>query len=190
MLSERGLTLAEILVATAIIAIGLVALAMVIPISSYGVHEGNALSTATFFAEQRLEAVRNAAWTTTPSANDCLGLSTTSDGTVGVAPSSTTCTRSSLPAPDVSACASGSGCTTYADESTIAGYPAYGRTVRVYDCATTIVPSSSAGCAGMTDRDMRLVRVAVTYRPMSGVGGSAATATKSAVVEMVVARRQ
>ncbi len=189
MLNERGLTLAEILVATVIIAIGLVGLATVIPLSNYGVYEGNALSTATFLAEQRLEAVRNTAWTTTPSANDCLGLSTTSSSTVGSAPTSTTCTRSALPAPDNAACTSGTSCTTYADESAVTGYPAYGRTVRVYDCSTTIIPNSSAGCASVTDANMRLVRVTVTYTPISGVGSSASGATKSAVVEMIIAKR-
>src|SRR5688572_32005011 len=107
---ERGLTLAEILVATVVISIGLVGLAVVIPLSSYGVHEGNAMSTATFLAEQRLEEVRNASWTTTPAANDCLGVGP------AAAPTSTTCART-----QPTACTSGTACTTFADESAVTG---------------------------------------------------------------------
>src|SRR2546427_12100514 len=75
LLNERGLTLAEILVAIAIIGLGLIGLAVVIPVSSYGVQEGNQLSTATFLGEQMVERARAAAWTSTP-AVDCLGVST------------------------------------------------------------------------------------------------------------------
>src|SRR5439155_26525773 len=78
-----------------------------VPLSSYGVQQSRALSTATFLAEQKLEEIRNAAWTTTsptsPAAVDCLG--------TGGAPTSTTCTRS-----QPTRCTSGSPCTTYADE--------------------------------------------------------------------------
>lgn len=189
---DRGVTLAEILVATVIISIGLVGLAVVIPISSYGVFEGNALSTATFLAEQKLEETRNATWATTPSANDCLGLSVDGAGAplstrAPFAPSAlstTTCTRT-----QPSAC-TGTCDPTYSDESAVSGYPAYSRTVRIYPCDQTIPGASSAGCAGVTNANMRLVRVTVSYRPISGVGGSATTASKSAVLEMIVSRRE
>jgi len=71
---ERGLTLAEILVALLVIGVGLVGIAVVVPVSSYGVQEGNQLSTATFLAEQMIERTRSVAWTAVP-AIDCLGLS-------------------------------------------------------------------------------------------------------------------
>jgi Tfp pilus assembly protein PilV len=181
---DRGITLAEILVATLIISVGLVGLAVVIPLSSYGVHEGNAMSTATFLAEQRLEEVRNTAWTTTPSANDCLGTSASST----VAPVSTTCTRDLTPnqatVPD---CTNGNSCTTFTDEDPISGYAGYKRTVRVTDCGTT----SCAGVATGGDADkMRLVRVTVTYTPITGVGAAPAGSTKSAVLEMIVSKRE
>ena len=73
---ERGLTLAEILVALLVIGVGLVGIAVVVPVSSYGVQEGNQLSTATFLAEQMIERTRSVAWTAIP-ATDCLGLSVT-----------------------------------------------------------------------------------------------------------------
>jgi prepilin-type N-terminal cleavage/methylation domain-containing protein len=72
-LDERGMTLAEILVAVMIVGIGLVGVLSVIPISSYALTEGKQLSTATFLGAQRLEQARNAPWVTSP-ANDCPGL--------------------------------------------------------------------------------------------------------------------
>ena len=167
----RGTTLPEILVATVIIGVGIVGLALVIPLSSYGVNEGSSLSTATFLAEQRLEEVRGAPWTSTPSANDCLGVGPSA------APASSTCTRT-LP----TACVDGTACTTFADEASVTGYPGYSRQVRITDCTST--------CAGVTHNELRMVRVTVSYRPISGVGGSAATASKSAVLEMLVAKRE
>src|SRR5215475_781421 len=73
----RGMTLAEILIAVGIIGVGLVALCSAIPIAAYGIHEGKHLSTATFLANQRMEQVRNAVWTS-PAAGapvDRLGIS-------------------------------------------------------------------------------------------------------------------
>lgn len=71
---QRGMTLAEILIAITIISVGLVALASAIPIAAYGIQEGNQLSTATFLANQRLEQIRNAQWTACPEV-DNLGVS-------------------------------------------------------------------------------------------------------------------
>ncbi|PYN71260.1 MAG: hypothetical protein DMD90_00140, partial [Candidatus Rokuibacteriota bacterium] len=61
-LNERGITLAEVLMATAMIGIGLVGLLTVVPISSYAVYEGNSLTTATFLANQKLEEIKNGVW--------------------------------------------------------------------------------------------------------------------------------
>lgn len=175
---DRGITLAEILVATMIMSIGLVGLAVVIPLAGYGVNEGNSLSTATFLAEQRLEEVRNAAWTTTPSASDCLGISPSASAAPVSTANAPGCTRA-LP----TSCTATADCTTYPDESSVTGYPAYSRNVRVTDCGTT-------ACAGVTNAKMRLVRVAVSYRPISGVGGTASGARESAVLEMIVSKRE
>lgn len=172
MTNERGLTLVEILVAVAIIGIGLVGLFVVVPISTYALQEGNQLSTATFLAEQKLEEVRNAPWTASP-ANDCLGVSALSTA----APTSTACSRS-FP----TSCGTGAACATYADESTVPGFTGYGRTVRVTSC------SAGTGCGGIIDAGMRLVTVSVTYHPLSGVGGTSATAQKSATLDLLIAK--
>ena len=59
---QRGMTLAEVLVALPIITIGLLALLSAIPLSTYATQEGRQTSTATFLANQRLEQVRRWQW--------------------------------------------------------------------------------------------------------------------------------
>ncbi len=167
---ERGMTIVEVLVAAAIIGIGLVGLMYVVPISSYGLSEGNQLSTATFLAEEKLEETRNAVWQATP-ADDCLGVSAG-----GAAPTSTTCTRT-----NPTACAPGTTCVTFSDEAGVAGYTGYSRTVRVADCGV------GAGCGGVTDSGLRLVTITVTYTPLTGFG--VGTAGKSAILSLLIARR-
>jgi type II secretory pathway pseudopilin PulG len=172
---ERGLTVVEVLVAVALIAIGLTGLLAVVPIASYGIQEGNQLSTATFLAEQRLEEVRNAAWQANTPAQDCIGVGSSR------APTSNSCTRATP-----TMCTSGAPCVTYADETDVTGYPGYRRTVRVLDCA------GAGGCGAaphiVTDGNLKLVTVSVGYRPMSGVG-AAATGSKSVDLHLLMAKR-
>jgi type II secretory pathway pseudopilin PulG len=138
---ERGITLAEIVVAIAIIGIGLMALASVIPIAAYGVQEGNQLSTATFLANARLEQAQNARWGQNPAVDN-----------IGVSASSTAAPQSG-------------GTTTFPDESPMAApYAGYSRSVRVTDCGV------GAGCGGVVDSNLRQVTVFVSYQPLSGVG--------------------
>jgi Tfp pilus assembly protein PilV len=171
---ERGFTVAEVLIAAVIVTLALVALANVVPLASYGIQEGNQLSTATFLADQKLEQIKALPWTSAP-ANDCLGVSFLGVGAPRV-PLTATCT---LGATTVSA---GGALTWEADEATgtITGFPAYSRNVRVTDCST--------GCAGITDSGMRLVAVAVTYTPLTAGTGVAAT-PKSVQVQMIVSQR-
>jgi prepilin-type N-terminal cleavage/methylation domain-containing protein len=143
---QRGLTLVEILVAVAIIGVAVAGLGIVVPVSLYGVREGNQLSTATFLAEQVLERARAAAWTATPPV-DCLGVSS---GDAAPVPAGATCP--------------GGMATAFADEDAVTGHPQYRRTVRVASCATT-------PCAGVTAAGMRLVEVSVSYTPLTGAGG-------------------
>lgn len=144
--NERGLTLAEILVAVAVIGLGLVGLAVVIPVSTYGVQEGNQLTTATFLAEQMVERARAAAWTSSP-ARDCLGVST----------------GNAAPLPTGGVTCNGVTTTQFPDETSsagVSGYSLYTRTVRVQDCG-------AIACAGVLDGGMRLVTVSVTYMPLT-----------------------
>ncbi|MGH7278298.1 MAG: type IV pilus modification PilV family protein [Candidatus Rokuibacteriota bacterium] len=56
--NERGLTLAEILVAAAVIMTGLIAVASAYPYAMSGVEAGRQQSTATFLAEQKIEELK------------------------------------------------------------------------------------------------------------------------------------
>jgi hypothetical protein len=57
---ERGLTLAEVLPALAVLSIGLVAMISLLIPASLGIHEGEHRSIATFLASERLEQIRHA----------------------------------------------------------------------------------------------------------------------------------
>jgi len=169
--NERGLTLAEILVAVAIIGLGLVGLAGVIPVSTYGVQEGNQLSTATFRAEQMIERARASTWTASPVV-DCVGVSANANAEpIPVAPA--TCVGAGAPT-----------ATQFPDETTaagVSGYPRYTRIVRVTNCGV------GAGCAGTTDAAMRLVQVTVTYTPLTAAGQS--PTPKTVRLEWLVAQK-
>lgn len=157
---ERGMTLAEVLVAMAIVAIGLVAVSQAIPIAAYGIQEGSQKSTATFLANQRLEQVRNAQWAVTPAAD-----------TVGVSPSSGVAPQAG-------------GVPTFPDEGQVAApYAAYARQVRISDCGV------APGCAGLVKAGMRQVTVAVSFRPLTARGQAAAGSTESVVLSTYVAQR-
>lgn len=155
--NQRGMSLAEILVASVIVAVGLLALLSAIPIASYGIGEGTQLSTATFLANQRLEQVRNAQWTATP-AVDLLGLS----ASMSAAPRTATFT-------------------TFPDETPMAApYTGYTRQVRVTDCGV------APGCVGVTNAGLRAIMVTVSYQPLTGVGTAATGTTKSVVVQTLI----
>ena len=159
--NDRGITLAEVLIAAAILSIGLAALMAVVPVASYAVQDGSQTSTATFLAQQRLEQVRNAAWN---ALSDCIGLS----------PNAT-----SPPAPSPAGTC-GATAVTYPDEATVSGFAQYARTVRITDCGVT-------PCGTVTSPAMRLVTVTVTYRPLSAAGGS--NSNTSVIFEWLVAQR-
>ena len=187
--NERGLTLAEILVAVGIIGLGLVGLAVVIPVSSYGVQEGNQLSTATFLAEQMIERARAASWTASPTV-DCLGISPGGASPSGPpVPSLVVDTSVNPPTSTINTDCSGVNTTQFPDETTtgvgVSGYSQYKRTVRVRDCFVV----SCAGVATGTTAShmMRLVGVTVTYTPISASGGS--SAQKTVYVEWLVSQK-
>jgi prepilin-type N-terminal cleavage/methylation domain-containing protein len=168
-LEQRGMTVVELLVAVAIIGVGLVALLSAIPLAAYGIQEGNQLSTATFLANQRLEQIRNATWQAGQPAPavpvvlavDKLGASASDTAPVG-----------------------DGGVTTFPDETPMAAPNAgYRRTVRITDCGV------GAGCSSVVSADLRRATVTVSYRPMTGIGVAPATTAKSAVVTIYIAKR-
>ena len=107
--AQRGFTLAEVLVATFVLSIGLVAVATGFQYATSGVETGRGETSATFLAEQRLEQLRaiavkdftsatlNAGTTTEAYGTIASGAAyrrdtTITDGTGGVCPA-TTCKR-------------------------------------------------------------------------------------------------
>jgi prepilin-type N-terminal cleavage/methylation domain-containing protein len=145
---QSGVTLVEVLAALAVIAIGIVGVAVVVPVAILGVHEGYQASTATFLAEQAMERVRALPWSESP-AIDCLGLSL---GDSSPIPSSATCR--------------GATSTQLPDEPTgVSGHPQYRRFVRVTSCV-------SEPCAEMRTTGLRRVEVTVAYRPLTAKGVS------------------
>jgi prepilin-type N-terminal cleavage/methylation domain-containing protein len=182
--NQRGMTVAEILVALVILSIGLVGLASVLPISSYGIQEGNQLSTAAFLAEQRLEQIKAVAWSSSPSV-DCLGVSSNASFSGAYPP--TTYSGTCYPAPG------GSPTTSFPDESPSGSpsaspptqlanpYSNYTRQVRVQACTVAL--------CGVADTALRLVTVQVTFTPLQGIGGVAINAPQSMQLTMLIARQ-
>lgn len=159
--SDAGMSLAEVLVASTVVAVGLSGLLSAVPLAGYGIHEGQSLSTATFLANQRLEEVRNAKWTQSPVA-DTLGVS-------------------ALPTAAPVAPVIG---VTFPDEAPMAApYAGYGRTVRITDCGM------APGCGGVINSGMRQIVVSVSYTPVTGTGQAAAGTTKAATVSLIMAQR-
>ena len=157
---DAGFTMVEILVALGLIGFGLAGLLAAVPVAMSSVQAGSVLSRATFLANQRLEQVRNAAWTATP-ANDCLGVS------------------SPATAAHASATCNGVNTVTFPDETNLNNW-SYDRSVRVINCG--VAPGCGTAPNNITDPAIRLVTVTVTYTPGT-------TATSSLQLTLLVAQR-
>ncbi len=159
--NQVGMSLAEILVASSVVGLGLTGLLSAVPLAGYGIHEGQSLSTATFLANQRLEEVRNAQWMQSPVADN-----------LGVSASAT----AAPVAPIIGV--------TFPDETPMAApYTGYARTVRITDCGV------APGCGGIVNSGLRQVVVNVSYTPVTGTGQAAAGTTKAATVSLIMAQR-
>jgi prepilin-type N-terminal cleavage/methylation domain-containing protein len=148
---DRGITLPEVLVAMAILTIGLLGVAGTMALSTGGVvaglaggqaavEHGYAMSTATLLAQARLEEVKRLMWTLVP-AVDQIG------GTPGPPPA--------LP-----------------DEAAVPDYPAFAREVRVLDATpaanmktvSVTVRYRYSGGRGLSQEALTL-RTVVAVRP-------------------------
>ncbi len=173
---RRGLTLPEVLIAILLIGGGLVAMMWVLPLSTGYIQQSKRKTTAAFLAQQRLEQVKNAKWTTSP-AVDCLGVSNSATAAPTTA-SWTGCpppTPASLPA------------TTFADEgyNILTGYAAYRRTVRVTDCSAL----PGCGSPAVVSANIRQVAVSVFFNPMTGSGSFNLAAEDGAQVTTLIAKQ-
>ncbi|HSE45968.1 MAG TPA: prepilin-type N-terminal cleavage/methylation domain-containing protein [Gemmatimonadales bacterium] len=176
---QRGMTLAEVLVALPIITIGLLALLSAIPLSTYATQDGRQTSTATFLANQRLEQVRNAQWSATCHVDPvtlAVGPGADVIDTLGVSASSTAAPKDP------------SNAVTFADESPMAApYTAYSRQVRITASVAGAPTCTSAGV--MSGTGIRRVTVTVSYTPLSATGTNAVSGTRAVSVTMQVAQK-
>jgi prepilin-type N-terminal cleavage/methylation domain-containing protein len=163
----RGISLIEVLIALAVLGVGLAALAAVLPASTQGLQQGAQVSTATFLAEQRLEQIASAAWTAVPP-NDCVGTS-------GAGPTSWSFDGGGAPRAPGSC---DGGDTSHPDEGPsgrVDDHPptrlanpfgGYTRRARVQPC-----DAPEATCGGVADPGLRRLTVRVGYVSL-GRGGA------------------
>lgn len=165
------MTLVEVLLALSILSVGLIAFAAALPLGTSYITQSNLDSTALFLAQQRLEEIRSASWTSAPPA-DCVGVSASATS----APVTGSWTNCPGTAP--------AGLVTYPDEAygSMTGSAGYRRTTRIIDCVT--------GCAGVTDTYLRQMTVTVFFRP-AGASGALQTAQEQGVqLTSLKAKRQ
>jgi Tfp pilus assembly protein PilV len=139
--NESGLMLVEILIAAALITIGLVAVMQAFPVGVQGVDIGRRQSTAVFLAEQKLDQIKAWALSTQTAPLVAQGFNTILPGLPN-----NTCGNPGAP---------GNPCLPDGF-ATIAGYPDYSRTVTV---------TCTGACATATTAT---VQVRVTYRNTTG----------------------
>jgi len=168
-----GMTVAEVIIALGVITVGLLALLATMPLSTSGVAEANLKTSATFLAQQRLEQIKNAQWTTLP-ATDQLG-GGGSDGTAAVAqwPDENYGTIPFQGAPNCAANDRSGGCR-------------FRRQVRIMDCS---VASCSGVAIGTTSADtLRQVTVTVFFFGLTGAGTASASEENVQVVTLIARR--
>ena len=164
--NERGFTLAEVLVATFIIVVGLVALASGFQFATSGVATGRGETVASFLAEQRLEQLKAIAMTNYYGSPAWTGTLTLQGG------STTTeyCQTSNIGA-------TGTNC----QATAITGAASYVRVTRITD------NPGGTGCTGTAPLVCKRIWVNVTYRPVTNRGD--VSQTRSVDVYAVVAPR-
>ena len=175
--AARGISLVEVIIALAVLGVGLAGLLAVVPMSTRGLHDGAQVSAATFLAEQRLEQIASAPWSSTPS-TDCVGISGTSPATwafaAGVAPRATgTCRGADASYPDEGPDGDGAA-------RLVAPFGRYTRRARVQPCDV-----AGAACGDVRDGALRLLVVRVGY-VSRGEGGAE---TRWVELSTLIARR-
>jgi competence protein ComGC len=152
---NAGLTVVEVVLALAIIMVGLLALIAAMPLGTSQIGEANVKTTATFLAEQRLEQIKNAKWTTAPAVDGLGGGG--SDGGAAVAqwPDEG---YGSIAFPGSANCAAN-------DRS---GGCRFRRQVRIRDCS--VLTCAGIATATATVNTLRQVTVTVFFLPFAGTG--------------------
>ena len=141
-LPEKGFTLAEVLVAAAIVTIGLAGVTAMLQLAVASSRDGRQRSAAIFLADERVEQVRGSTW---DAAGDCLGVSPS--GTLP--PLTSTCHEA------------GADHVSFPDDragTLRAPFEEFTRTVRVEPCA-------GLETCPVASQDLRLVTIAIGHGP-------------------------
>jgi prepilin-type N-terminal cleavage/methylation domain-containing protein len=148
MRDARGFTIVEVIVASAILTLGLAGVTAMLRLASHGTRDGRHLTMAILLAEERAEQVGAVRWD--GAVGDCLGLSSSP----ALPPVTATCpgtTTAHVAFPDEPA------------GTLSAPFERFARTVRVHACvAPGMCPASSP--------ELRRVAIAVSYPPLPGAG--------------------
>jgi hypothetical protein len=171
--NNAGMTVVEVVIALGVIMVGLLALIAAMPLSTSLIGQSNLKTTAAFIAQQRLEQIKNAQWTTAP-ATDQLGGSG-SDGTaaVGQWPDEA---YGTIVFPGAANCA----------QNDRSGGCRFRRQVRITDCSAAICSGIPIGTANVSN--FRQVTVTVFFRPISGTGTTSASEESLQLVTLIARR--
>lgn len=145
-IGERGFTLAEVVIATFIISIGLVAVAVGFQFATSGIAVGRGETIAAFLAEQRLEQLKASAITNY-------------DGLVAGAAVTENCLPSNIGTTGVNC-----------QVAAITGGQSYIRVTTITDN-----PGGTGCTGGIVDAGCKRIQVSVRYRPVTSRGDSSQT---------------
>ena len=163
---SSGFSLVEVIVASAVIAVGFAGLTSAMALSSSSIRDGRYRSAAVALAAERSEQIRAAQW---DDDGDCLGLSP----------------AASLPPLSDRCPGRGAGFSPFPDEragTLPSPFERFSRTARILSCAD--------GACPITSPDLRLVTIAVSYPSISGPKGAPGATAPSVAISRLVGRRR
>ena len=174
---EAGMTVVEVIIALGIITVGLLALVAAMPFSTSQIGQANLKTTATFLAQQRLEQIKNAQWT---SAIDTLGGAGSNGGAAvsvaGFADRWPDEGYDTIAFPGAAAC----------DATAQSGGCRFRRQVRIADCSVLSCTGIATGAAGINT--LRQVTITVFFFPLAGTGMRSATEESLQLTTLITRR--
>ena len=158
--NTAGMTVAEVIIALGVIAVGLLALLAAMPLGTSTIAESNLNTTATFLAQHRLEQIKNAQWATV--------------GTLGGGGSNGGAAIAQWPDEDDNTIVMPLG-------NTNASYPRFRREVRIADCSVV----SCSGIAIGTASANTLRQVTAFFLGVTGAGTASANEERVQIVTLI-----
>ena len=170
---SAGMTVVEVIIALGVVTVGLVALIAAMPLSTSLIGESNLKTTATFLAQQRLEQIKNAQWTT---ATDTLGgAASLATAAVGQWPDEG---YNTIVIPEGEACPP--------TKPSVSCYPGFRRQVRIADCSKVSCSGIGIGTTGINT--LRQVTVTIFFFPLAGTGQRGAIEENVQLVTLIARR--